>query len=412
MDVPLVFSIHLLSSKGLPWHYISEDWCGVKDGLHYVRTDGAKRPVTYMEAWDILSAGKFERFGACEADFVASVSESYLRSDVIPFVGAKLSKKAGFVYDSCEWDEKQIFQRALAENAQEMRELSITGQDRSDLRRYLLTRGLGQASAPVIPEVEVREVVESLSRSVGVNKRSRLVEPFPGDGGLVLTTGRLDRQKGIDVLLKAVPEILEVLPDTKFLFLLIPLLNRELIDSTSREAAEHQENIRVVLGRVPEIYGLAHVSADVYAMPSRWEPFGIAALEAMATGNPVVGTRVGGLAETVLDIPANGKDGTGYLVAPEDHRDLARGLISFLLMMKVDEGIRRGVHQNMQSLLDSIPLDRVRELVARNPSIGSAIRRNCRIRVERHFRPKNAARMAVRAYEKASRASRDRMASI
>src|SRR5450759_1855799 len=77
INVPLIFSIHLLSYKGLPWHYISEDWCGIKEEPHYVEMGGARRLVTYREEWDKLSLGMFERFGAYEADFVASVSESY-----------------------------------------------------------------------------------------------------------------------------------------------------------------------------------------------------------------------------------------------------------------------------------------------------------------------------------------------
>ena len=40
MDVPLVFSIHLLGGKGLPWHYVYEDWCGLKDALNDVSSDG------------------------------------------------------------------------------------------------------------------------------------------------------------------------------------------------------------------------------------------------------------------------------------------------------------------------------------------------------------------------------------
>jgi starch synthase len=267
-----------------------------------------------------------------------------------------------------------------------------------------LTRALGEAESPAIPEGEVREIVESLQRGK--------IRPFADDGPLVLATGRLDRQKGMDVLLKAVPEVLEVFPDAKFLLLLVPLFSRELIDSTIREAKGHEKNVRVVLGRSEELYRLAYISADAYAMPSRWEPFGITALEAMATGNPVVGSRVGGITETVLDILDHRRDGTGRLVSAEDHLELARGLICFLAMMKIEEENRSGAHQDKQRLLDSIPYDVVRELVTRDPALGSAIRENCRTRVERHFRPNDAARMAVRAYDTAFRTSKDRIAPI
>ncbi len=398
MNIPLVFTIHLLNDKGLPWHYMSEDWCGIKDGPHFVNIGGARRLVTYRDAWSDMSGGKFERFGAVEADFVASVSRSYLQSDVLPSLGLNVSRKAGFIYNGCDWDEDDIRQGVLREQAHGMEELAAKP-ERSDLRRYLLARALGETGTPVISEPELSRVVEGLSGLAGIRK-SGGVEPFSDGGELVLMTGRLDRQKGADVLLRAVPKVLEVLPATKFLFLFVPL-DGELIDSTVRRAAEYEKNVRVVLGRVPQIYGLAHICADVYAMPSRWEPFGIAALEAMVTGNPVVGTRVGGIMETVLDVLDDREKGTGRLVMSEDYRELARGLTCFIAMMKIDEDVRRGQRQNVPRLLDIIPYDDVRELVALNQSTGSVIRRNCRMRVERHFRPKNAAQMAIKAYEKA-----------
>jgi starch synthase len=396
ISVPLVFTIHLLSYKGLPWHYISQDWCGIRDESHFVTVGGANRLVTYKEVWDNLSDSMFERFGAYEADFIASVSESYLRADVIPFLGAGVGGKSGVIYNGCDWDEEKIVQTVRKEQLQGMGASAATQPTRSDFRRYLLTKALGETKTPAISQSEARVKVR----------------PFSVDGPLVLTTGRLDRQKGADVLLKAVPRVLEVFPDTKFLLLLVPLFNKELLDSTIREANVHENNVRVVLGRVQRLYGLAHISADVYAMPSRWEPFGITALEAMATGNPVVGTRVGGITETVLDILDHREEATGRLVMAEDHLELSRGLICFLAMMKIEEDARKGVSQGRQRLLDSIPYDQVRELAARDPALGSTIRENCRVRVERHFRPEDAARMAIRAYETASRTSKNRNAPI
>ena len=55
-----------------------------------------------------------------------------------------------------------------------------------------------------------------------------------------------------------------------------------------------------------------YVEADIVLMPSRWEGFGISAIEAGACGTPVIGSRVGGLQEAVL----HGK--TGFTCPPED----------------------------------------------------------------------------------------------
>ena len=56
---------------------------------------------------------------------------------------------------------------------------------------------------------------------------------------------------------------------------------------------------------------------DIFAMPSLYEGLGVAVLEAMAAGKPVVATNVGGLAESIIDSM------TGFLVAPRDSQALA-----------------------------------------------------------------------------------------
>jgi len=63
---------------------------------------------------------------------------------------------------------------------------------------------------------------------------------------------------------------------------------------------------------------------DIFVMPSLFEGLGVAALEAMAAGKPVVATRIGGLAESIVD------GQTGLLVGPRDGRAIADAVLKLI----------------------------------------------------------------------------------
>jgi N-acetyl-alpha-D-glucosaminyl L-malate synthase BshA len=77
------------------------------------------------------------------------------------------------------------------------------------------------------------------------------------------------------------------------------------------------------LGKVDAVAELLHMG-DLYLLPSRSESFGLSALEAMACGVPVVGSRVGGLTEVVID------GETGALEPVEDLDTMAARAIGIL----------------------------------------------------------------------------------
>jgi len=181
---------------------------------------------------------------------------------------------------------------------------------------------------------------------------------------------------------------------------LLPSNDSSLTERTIGAAENYPKSLRMILGRHPSIYLLSHLAADVYAMPSRSEPFGISALEAMVTGNPIVGTRVGGITETVLDISTNGESGTGILVPPENAARLADSLISLLTIMQLDELSQRGEEEGSR-LLRRIPSEPIARMALQNRNLGSKLRENCRNRVLKKFRWSNAGGVALTRYSAA-----------
>lgn len=128
------------------------------------------------------------------------------------------------------------------------------------------------------------------------------------DERILLYVGRLERLKGLEILFKAFSQ-LECSEDVKLY--IAGGSNGSLEMSWLMCLAGElgiQDNVRI-LGAVPqEKLKLYYNAADVCVLPSYYESFGLAALEAAACGRPVVASRVGGLSTVV-------KDGeTGFLV--------------------------------------------------------------------------------------------------
>ncbi len=394
--IPLIFTVHLLSHTTLPWHYGSEDWCGIKDLPHRVRlSQNRTRTLTYRRVWEAQCGNSLERFGSYEADYVTSVSESYLTHDVLGYVGDVIKGKSGHVYNGCDWNYDSIESAVVTQkNALTAGPQQRESVNRWDLRRLLLTSAIAQGSTSV--EDDITESSTGAANSRGANT----VEPFHSDGPLVLMTGRLSPQKGADLLLDAVPLVTKVVPSAKFLLFLLPSNDEVQRGMISDEASAYPENVRVIFAKNRPIYMMSHVAADVYAMPSRSEPFGISALEAMVTGNPVVGSDIGGIRETVVDITSDKEPGTGILFPVEDTRELADSLSSILLLMQVDEQTQRGEIDPVE-LARKIPTKLLARMVDQNPRLGSTIRENCKHRVDRNFRWKNAGEMALDRYEAA-----------
>ncbi len=89
-------------------------------------------------------------------------------------------------------------------------------------------------------------------------------------------------------------------------------------------------------------YRLLSQTRSIFVLPSLYEPFGLAPLEAMACGLPVVATRHGGPSETLQE----GTQRYGILVDPNDPEDFAQGLLEVLASPTTWETLRKaGLHR-------------------------------------------------------------------
>ncbi len=135
--------------------------------------------------------------------------------------------------------------------------------------------------------------------------RQSLKQQLGLEGRTVLALGRLARNKGYDLLIRAMVEVCQRVPDAKLVL---------AIGSTSATPQEEEmvaefKQLAEELGIADQLEFLDYIpdeqladyyrAADVFALSSRYEPFGMTAVEAMACGTPTIVTTEGGLWEQV-----------------------------------------------------------------------------------------------------------------
>ena len=123
----------------------------------------------------------------------------------------------------------------------------------------------------------------------------------------VLYLGSLTQFKGPHILLKAINGLnchCDLYGEGNLRSRLQRIIEKDGLDATIHNNVSYE--------KVPSLYA----QADIVVFPSIWpEPFGRIAIEGMAAGKPVIGSRIGGIAETI-------EEGTGILVDPGKVRDL------------------------------------------------------------------------------------------
>jgi len=154
------------------------------------------------------------------------------------------------------------------------------------------------------------------------------VTPIKFEKKILLYAGRLEKYKGIDTLIFAMPEIIQVIPDTYLHIAGEGTYSKELKALVKKLKLENSVKF---LGHLNQKeMAKAYKDCSIFTLPSIWpETFGKVGIEAMSVGRPVIASRVGCISEWLID----GK--TGYLVSPGNSSEIADKVIKLFSNKKL-----------------------------------------------------------------------------
>ncbi len=159
-------------------------------------------------------------------------------------------------------------------------------------------------------EMEYDQV--SLERKA-VNKRAvqkRFNLPDRGDIPLLTVVSRLTNQKGMDVLQELLPKVLE---EKDVQFILLGSGDEKIAQFFSSLAMDFPDKAAAYIGFDEDLAHLLYAGADLFLMPSHFEPCGLSQLISMRYGTIPVANKTGGLKDTVVEYDMNAQTGNGFL---------------------------------------------------------------------------------------------------
>jgi len=154
---------------------------------------------------------------------------------------------------------------------------------------------------------------EIIRQKLGIGKQDRVV----------LFVGRMIRDMGLHTLLAAIPLVLRVRGNAKFV---IAGAKGGLFDSALKLQAQYKNNVFVISDVSFKELPLYYASSAIVTAPTPNERacMGMAIKEAMASGKPVIAAKSGGIPEAVID------GETGILILPESPQALSRAILNLI----------------------------------------------------------------------------------
>lgn len=226
--------------------------------------------------------------------------------------------------DPVEMERKFNFERRVADELNIFK--SVAAQSfTTDVQREKVEELYGWSADNIVvisPGVDVHTF-----RPLEADERETEIDVL---GRYIFCLSRIDTNKGHDFLLNAFDEVRKAVPDVHLVIgggsptpqqreLGVFTMIRGII-----EEREMEDRVSVI-GYVPDRLLVPYYrQAQMFVLPSLFEPFGMTVLEAMACGMPAVASRLGGI-RTLITTEEN-----GLLVDPSDAREFATAMIRLL----------------------------------------------------------------------------------
>ena len=200
-----------------------------------------------------------------------------------------------------------------------------------------------------IPRSKIRLVPNGIPQtslaSVSASELQKMQKKFGLEHKRVLSyLGRIQKYKGIDQVVRALPVIAKKHPDVLFV-----AIGKDVGDQQRLEALARSLNVTqyiVFTGEVTEQEKLALLDcSEIFLFPSEWEAFGIATLEAMARGNAVVSSTTEG--SLFLIQPRK----NGLLFEYGDVKELGKKVLTLLENEKLRETMQHNNRLKAQTFL-------------------------------------------------------------
>lgn len=138
------------------------------------------------------------------------------------------------------------------------------------------------------------------------------------DCPLLVSISRMDQQKGVDILLDG----LRLIKDLPWQAVVLGSGNPKLEKATRALAKELRHRFKAINTYDPVLSHRLYAAADIFLMPSRYEPCGLSQLIAMNYGSIPVATNTGGLHDTIQQTYPN-RPGTGFLFQKAEPQSFA-----------------------------------------------------------------------------------------